>query len=146
VTGSRGSALLIARELTRSAVFEVAGPGGARSEPVRVVVVPLVTVSVSGTGSGGGTGQETVTVTASVAFGSPGDVVVLQRLTVSGWDAVREARATRDRTVAGGSACEARQWLGSGPAGVYSFYTGVCLWHFMILTVSGENTGGKSSR
>jgi hypothetical protein len=103
VTGSRGSALLIARELTRSAVFEVAGPGGARSEPVRVVVVPLVTVSVSGTGSGGGTGQETVTVTASVAFGSPGDVVVLQRRTVSGWYAVREARATRDRTVAGGS-------------------------------------------
>jgi hypothetical protein len=90
VTGSRGSAVLIARELTRNAVFEVAGPGGARSEPVRVVVVPLVTVSVSGAGSGGGTGQEAVTVTASVAFGSPGDVVVLQRLTVSGWDAVRE--------------------------------------------------------
>jgi hypothetical protein len=80
-TGPDGIAQLVARDLTRNAWFTVTGPGGARGVPVEVTVVPLVTVSVSMDE----TGPPVAVLTAVVTFGSPGDEVILQRLTDGQW-------------------------------------------------------------
>jgi hypothetical protein len=86
-TGGDGVAAVSVSDLTTNAVFELTGPGGAQSQQVLVVVVPPVSASIAG----GPRGQPD-TLTASSPLADPGDAVVLESQTASGWVAVQTGK------------------------------------------------------
>ena len=79
-TGADGRAVVTISDLTRNAGFRLAGPHGALSRPVLVIVMPTVSASVA---SGPG-GQDDM-LTASSPLASPGNAVVLQTWTGKRW-------------------------------------------------------------
>jgi hypothetical protein len=83
-TGKDGVAAVSVSGLTTNAGFQLAGPNGARSAQVSVVVVPPVTASITRAPRG-----QPDTLTASSPLADPGDSVVLQTLTSNGWVSVQ---------------------------------------------------------
>jgi hypothetical protein len=79
-TGADGRAVVAASDLTRNAGFRLAGPDGALSRPVLVIVVPPVSASVAS-----GPGGQGDMLTASSPLASPGNAVVLQTWTGKRW-------------------------------------------------------------
>jgi hypothetical protein len=91
MTGNDGVASVSVSDLTTNAGFELTGPGGAQSREVLVVVVPPVSARITS----GPRGQPG-TLTASSPLAEPGDTVVLQTLTSSGWASVQAGRLGPD--------------------------------------------------
>ena len=79
-TGSSGLAMLAVPDLTANAAFRLTGPGGARSQPVRVVVALPVGLAVAS-----GPGPRTETLTASSPLAGSGAPVILQIRASRGW-------------------------------------------------------------
>jgi hypothetical protein len=79
-TGPDGRAVVTASGLTRNAGFRLAGPDGALSRPVLVIVTPPVSASVAS-----GPGGQGDMLTASSPLASPGNAVVLQTWTGKRW-------------------------------------------------------------
>jgi hypothetical protein len=83
-TGSDGRAAVTVSDLIANAVFRLAGPDGALSRPVLVIVVPTVSASLSS----GTTGQTDV-LTVSSPLADPGNLVVLQIQSGARWLSVQ---------------------------------------------------------
>jgi hypothetical protein len=93
-TGADGRAVVTAPDLTRNTGFRLAGPDGALSRPVLVIVLPPVSASVaSAPGGQGGL------LTASSPLASPGNTVVLQDWTGKRWRNLQARRLNGARQV-----------------------------------------------
>jgi hypothetical protein len=71
-TGSNGTAVITASDLTVNAAFRLEGPDRTMSRPVLVIVMPPVSAKVSGSGG------MAAAITASSPLADPGDTVLLQ--------------------------------------------------------------------
>jgi len=83
-TGAGGRAMLVLARLTVNASFQVAGPGRARSQVLRVTVVPGIALRLADR-----RGRRSGVLQADCAFARPGDLVELQERLADGWRVVR---------------------------------------------------------
>jgi hypothetical protein len=85
MTDRRGEVTLAVHHLAASALFRLAGPGGAASAAVRVTVVPPVDLRLAP-----GHVPGTEILTARARFADTGDVVVLQERAGTAWYSIDE--------------------------------------------------------
>ena len=78
-TGTNGTAVITAPDLTVNAAFRLSGPDGTMSKPVLVIVVPPVSATLSSSSA------MASKITASSPLAAPGNTVVLQVLAGKHW-------------------------------------------------------------